>query len=575
MTTTRRLAAIMAADVVGFSAAMERDEEGTFAQVQELRRKIIEPKIEEHTGRLVKTTGDGFLAEFASPITALRCALAIQAELASNPLKLRVGLNLGDVIVEANGDVYGEGVNVAARLEALADPGGILISAKVHAEVEGKVEAAFEDLGEQKVKNIARLVRVFQIQQPSIRSATSQVDRPSTPRKSIMVLPLLNIGGDPEQEYFADGLTENLTTDLSRFRGLFVIGRNTAFTFKGKTVDLKQIGRELNVRYVLEGSVQRGGDRIRINVQLIETDTGGHLWAERFDRPRADLFKVQDEIARHVAWSLSLQLNKADLRERERSDNPDSVDLVLRTQAAALGGTRPDRLATRFGLLQRAVQLDHRNGDAWALMAANRAVFVFAGWSKAPADDLRLARDASERALAIDPHNPAALFAKGQVFLAHRDYAAALESYEHAREANPSHPNYHQLVGVALIALGRSEEAFEPLQEALRISPRDLYLADYYMCLGSACWHLERYSEAQRWLERSIAQNSRIEGTHFLLASSQLRLGAPAKAATTIATLLKASPGWTLDRVRAIPYSISREAGDQLIEDLKTAGLPE
>src|SRR5437763_6356090 len=209
MTTTRRLAAIMAADVAGFSAAMERDEEGTFARVQELRRTIIEPKIDEHTGRLVKTTGDGFLAEFASPIAALRCALAIQSELASGPLQLRIGLNLGDVIVEDNGDVYGEGVNVAARLEALADPGGILISAKVHSEIEGKVDATFEDRGEQQVKNIARPVRVFQIRPSSIRSTTIEVNRTPAPRKSIMVLPLLNIGGDPEQEYFADGLTEN------------------------------------------------------------------------------------------------------------------------------------------------------------------------------------------------------------------------------------------------------------------------------------------------------------------------------------------------------------------------------
>src|SRR5579859_7997757 len=299
MTPTRRLAAIMAADVAGFSAAMERDEEGTFAQVQELRRKIVEPKIKEHTGRLVKTTGDGFLAEFASPIAAMRCALAIQAEAANEPLQLRIGLNLGDVIVETNGDVYGEGVNVAARLEALADPGGILISAKVHSEVEGKVEAAFEDRGEQQVKNIARPVRVYAVRisggtVAAVFAYNKPLPLPDKP--SIAVLPFQNMSGDPEQEYFCDGIVEDIITALSRFKSLFVIARNSSFTYKGKSPDIRQVGRELGVRYVLEGSVRKGGNRVRITGQLIDAMTGTHLWAERFDGTLENIFDLQDRV---------------------------------------------------------------------------------------------------------------------------------------------------------------------------------------------------------------------------------------------------------------------------------------
>jgi adenylate cyclase len=296
----RRLAAILAADVAGFSALMERDEEGTYARIGSLRREVIEPRLSEHQGRLIKTTGDGFLAEFASPIAALRCALAIQSTQLDDPnaLRLRIGLNLGDVIIEEGGDVYGEGVNVAARLEGLADPGGILISGKIHSEVEGKVTANFEDRGEQQVKNITRPVRVY-----AVRSATAAIKSASTiatidnlrplalpDKPSIAVLPFQNMSGDPEQEYFADGMVEDIITELSRFKGLLVIARNSTFTYKNQSVDLKKVGRELGVNYVLEGSVRRVGSRVRITAQLIEVQTGGHVWAERYDRELTDIF---------------------------------------------------------------------------------------------------------------------------------------------------------------------------------------------------------------------------------------------------------------------------------------------
>ena len=316
MTTTRRLAAILAADVVGFSALMERDEEGTYARIGSLRREVIEPRLSEHQGRLIKTTGDGFLAEFASPIAALRCALAIHSTQLDDPnaLRLRIGLNLGDVIIEEGGDVYGEGVNVAARLEGLADPGGILISGKIHSEVEGKVEAAFEDRGEQPLKNITRSVRIYAVRSATavgkasgaIATINDASPLPLPDKPSIAVLPFQNMSGDPEQEYFADGIVEDIITALSRFRELLVIARNTSFTYKGKAVDIKKVGRELGVRYVLEGSVRKASGRVRITGQLIEAETGAHLWADKFDGALKDVFDLQDQV----------KIGRASCRER-------------------------------------------------------------------------------------------------------------------------------------------------------------------------------------------------------------------------------------------------------------------
>jgi adenylate cyclase len=355
-----------------------------------------------------------------------------------------------------------------------------------------------------------------------------------------------------------------------------VIGRNTAFTFKGKTIDLKLVGRELGVRYALEGSVQRGGDRIRVSVQLIDAQSGGHLWAERFDRERGDLFQVQDEISRRVAYSLTRQLNKAELErgQRERSSNPDSVDLVLRAGALEFGGTHPDKQAAQLKLCEQAVQLDSRNADAWAGIATIKASAVVIGWSQTPSEDLRSAMAASEQALAINPHHPIAVSAKGRIFLAQRDFAGALEAFEHAIELNPSHPDYRQMAGVAKIMLGRAEEALESLNEAIRLSPRDLHIADYYMCMGVAYWELERYPEALNWFERSKAQNSRIEATKFLLASTYLRMGEQEKANAAVREVLQTKPDWTTKLVES-SYPLRSASLVALVDDLRKAGLPD
>ena len=313
MSQTRRLAAILAADVAGYSRLMGADEEGTLERLKALRRELVDPKIAEHHGRIVKTTGDGLLVEFASVVDAVRCAVAVQQAMperntgvaADNRIELRIGINLGDVIVEGD-DLYGDGVNIAARIEALADAGGVFVSNTVHDHVRDRLPFVFEDLGEQQVKNIARPVRVYRVRDATaarrararMRAAERQAECCRCPDKpSIAVLPFANMSGDPEQEYFADGMVEEIITALSRIRWLFVIARNSSFTYKGQAVDVKQVGRELGVRYVLEGSVRKAGGRVRITAQLIDADTGAHLWADRFDGSLEDVFELQDKVA--------------------------------------------------------------------------------------------------------------------------------------------------------------------------------------------------------------------------------------------------------------------------------------
>jgi TolB-like protein/class 3 adenylate cyclase len=352
----RRLSAILAADVAGYSRLTHNDEEATHAKLTTLLADAVAPAIADHGGRIVKNTGDGFLAEFPSAVEAVRAAMQFQTrindltigEVEDKRIAFRVGINIGDVIVEPH-DIFGDSVNIAARLESIAEPGSICISSSAYDYVRGKVGVEFADLGEQNLKNIALPVRAYAV----IRDGSSAATQPkrarlgplSFPRLSIVVLPFANLSGDPEQEYFVDGVTESLTTDLSRINGAFVIARNTAFTFKGSAVDVKKLGRELNVRYVLEGSMQRNGKRLRVNVQLVDAETGNHLWAERFDKPVADLFDMQDEIVSRFANSLDAELVAAEARRAERSPHPDAMDLVFQGRAWLNKGLTPDYMA--------------------------------------------------------------------------------------------------------------------------------------------------------------------------------------------------------------------------------------
>jgi len=379
MTQTRRLAAILAADVAGYSRLIGADEGGTLDRLRALRRELLDPKIAEHRGRLVKTTGDGLLVEFGSVVDALRCAVEVQSEMTGHNtgvppnkrIELRIGINVGDIVVEG-GDIFGDGVNVAARLEGLAEPGGICVSARVQEDAAGKLDLAFEDIGEQQLKNIARPVRVFGAvigQKPVPEPALALPDKPS-----IAVLPFANMSGDAEQEYFADGMVEEIITALSRIRWLFVIARNSSFTYKGQAVDVKQVGRELGVRYVLEGSVRKAGNRVRITGQLIDATTGAHLWADRFDGSLEDVFDLQDKVASSVAGVIEPALQAAETACSANRPTTDltAYDLYLRAYAMSLSSAA--RFPEALGLVEQAIARDPRYGPAlaWAAICCFR-----------------------------------------------------------------------------------------------------------------------------------------------------------------------------------------------------------
>jgi TolB-like protein/class 3 adenylate cyclase len=376
MTETRKLAAILAADVVGFSRLTTADEDRTLARLRALRSDLIDPTIAVHKGRVVKRTGDGALVEFRSVVDAVRCAIEVQNAMVERNAGLpedrrivfRIGVHLGDVVEESDGDLMGDGINIAARLEGIAEPGAICLSEDAYRQVKGRLELAVTDLGPTQLKNIAEPMRVYSLEvgkpaQPKPAPGPSP-EKSAWPRLSIVVLPFANIGGDPEQEHFVDGVTESLTTDLSRIRGAVVIARNTAFTYKGKPLDAQSIGRELNVRYVLEGSVQRSGNRMRVNVQLIDAETSNHLWAERFDKPLADLFDMQDEIAARLASALNAHLVAAEARPGEQAPSPDSMDLYFQGLAWLNRGATPDNVAQARGFFDRALSADPDNVDA-------------------------------------------------------------------------------------------------------------------------------------------------------------------------------------------------------------------
>ena len=421
MTATRRLAAVLAADVAGYSRLIGQDEQGTLDRLKAIRAEIVDPSIAAHNGRIVKTTGDGLLVEFGSTVDALRCANEVQAHLGSvnsavdpdNRVEYRIGIHQGDIVFE-DGDIFGEGVNIAARLEALAELGGVCVSGRVREDAAGKLDLGFRDLGEQQLKNIARPVHAYAVDAAPVRLA-GLVAPLALPHLSIVVLPFANLSNDPEQEYFADALTEDLTMDLSRIEGMFVIAHGTARTFKRKTVDAKQVGRDLGVRYVLEGSVRKLGPRVRINAQLIDAETAAHLWAERFERDAEDLFAVQDEIAGRIAVELNLNLVPAEAAKP--TENPTALDYNLRARAVGVAPPSPERWARAVSLLEQGLALDPQSVAIRSRLAIWLAARVMNAWS-VEAADIERALALAEAALALSPRDPLAHYAKGQALRA-------------------------------------------------------------------------------------------------------------------------------------------------------------
>jgi TolB-like protein/class 3 adenylate cyclase len=586
----RKLAAILAADIAGYSRLVGRDEEGTLARLRALRRELIDPTIAEHRGRIFKTTGDGMLVEFASVVDAVRCAIAVQRATATREaacvqerrIEFRIGINLGDIVVEGD-DILGDSVNIAARLEAIAAPGGICLSLAAFDQVEGKVAAAFTDLGNRQLKNIARPMHVFAIdlldslkpqeQLPTVIQVTS-----SPPRLSILVLPFANIGGDHEQEYFVDGITESLTTDLSRISGAFVIARNTAFAYKGKSADLRQIGRDLNVRYALVGSVQRGGNRLRVNVQLIDAESGAHLWAERFDQALADLFEMQDEIVARLAGQLGARLVEAEARRAERSPDPDSMDLYFRARALINRGSTAEYLKPAEALLERALALDPNNVDA---LAAKGWVDMDLGAGFMTDDHaarLASAEATAIKTLSLAPDHAWAHLVLGSLYNTVNRGAEAIAEFEHALMLDRNLVYAHALIGMAKTALGRAEEAESHYLEALRLSPRDVSAHHWMSSAGTSKLHLAKDEEAVAWFRRAIDANRNFAFTHFSLAAALAHLDRIDVARTTAKAGLALEPSFTIGRFSAGARSdnpVYLAGRERIYEGMRRAGIPE
>jgi len=580
MASTRRLAAILAADVAGYSRLMGMDEEGTLERLKAHRRQLIDPKITEHHGRIVKTTGDGLLAEFASVVDAVRCAAEVQRGMLDRELdlsdeqriKLRIGINLGDVIADGD-DIFGDGVNVAARLEALADPGGICISRTVRDQIRDKLPYPLDDMGEQSVKNIARPVRVYALRPEAVADlpasavlpeapprrrgpiaamaaaavaalvialfgwwlwpATRSTPTPTVtavagaptasqplvaPRLSIVVLPFANLNNDPEQQYFADAVTEDLTTDLSRLAGSFVISRNTAFTYRNKPVDAKQIGSELRVRYVLEGSVRRSGNQVRINTQLIDAATGAHLWAERFDRDTGDLFALQNEITSRIAVALNAALVSAEAARP--AENPDALDYLLRAQTTGLQARSRDAYAEGISQYERALTLDPRSVAAQSSLASALAGRAMDNMAESAAADVARADELSRQALAASSRSPYAHYARAQVLRAQGRCEEAIPEYETVIAVDRNRVNAISQLAHCKILTGSPEEAIRLVEQAIRLSPLDPFIGTWYSRIGLVHLLQSRIDEAIVWFERARNNNPGQPARRAQLASA-------------------------------------------------------
>jgi adenylate cyclase len=595
MASTRRLAAILAADVAGYSRLMGADEERTYQRLKAHRQELIDPKMSEHAGRIVKTTGDGMLAEFPSVVDAVRCAAELQRAMIDREagipedgrIRFRVGINLGDVIVE-EGDIFGDGVNVAARLEALSEPGGICVSRTVRDHVRDKLAYPFEDLGEQSVKNIARPVRVYALRPEAVADLPASsgpvvppIPQPAVvPRLSIVVLPFANLGNDPEQQYFADGLTEDLTTDLSRIADMFVISRNTAFTYQGKRVDTKQVGRELGVRYVLEGSVRRLGNQIRINAQLIDAATDAHLWAERFDGDSADLFALQNEITGRIGNALNLELVSAEAARP--NGHPDAQEYILRGRAARLKPPSRENSAEAIGLFERALALDQQSIVARSWLAIQLAQGVLANMTDNAAADIKRAEVLADQALASSSRSALAYFAKGQVLRAQNRYGEAIPEYEKAVALDRSLVRAYAHIAQCKLYTGSLEEAIPLLEQAIRLSPHDPQTYAFYVRIGLVHLLQSHIDEAIIWLGRARSANPEHPMVHAYLASAHALIGRIELATAELAEARRLSGDGrysSLARLRSIGHfgvpTIQALFESTFFAGLRLAGIPE
>ena len=592
MSETRKLAAILVSDVVGYSRLAGADEDRILARLRTLRSDLIDPTIAVHHGRIVKRTGDGSIIEFRSVVDAVNCAIEVQramvernAEVAPDKrIEFRIGIHLGDVVEESDGDLMGDGVNIAARLEGICEPGAVCLSEDAYRQVKGRIDLKVSDLGLTQLKNIAEAIRVYSLEIGAPAHAklapTPTPEKSAAPRLSMVVLPFANIGGEPEQEHFVDGVTESLTTDLSRIRGARVVARNTAFFYKGKPLDVKTIGRELNVRYVLEGSVQRGANRMRVNVQLIDAETGDHLWAERFDKALADLFDMQDEIVARLAGALNAQLVAAEARRAEQAPNPDSMDLYFQGLAWYNKGRTPANVAQARSFFDRALAIDPDNvealvGSARAEVNAGVLSFLSDPMAAFAASEAKLTT-----ALSAVPDHALGHMVLGFVDIFTKRAAQGIAECEHALALDRNLAVAHTMIGFGKIFIGRAEETEAHVAEALRLSPRDMMAYDWMNAAGMAKLHLGIWEQAVAWLRRSVEANRNHPAANFHLAAALAQLSRLDEAHSAVKAGLALNPAFSISRVRAARTARSDDPTylaqlEPIFEGLRKAGLPE
>ncbi len=617
MVEIRKIAAILAADVVGFSRMTSTDEDRTLARLRALRVDVIDPIISSQNGRVFKRTGDGALVEFRSVVEAVRCAISMQNAMveqnagtpADQRIVFRIGIHLGDVVEESDGDLMGDGVNIAARLEGVAKPGAICLSEQAYWQVKGRLDIAVKDLGPTSLKNIAQPVRAFSLQvgvptqtkktslsapaagnkrvsqivAATVAAAASVLiggwlflgARSPTPAKaahlSMIVLPLANLTGDPGQDYFADGVTDNLITDLSRIRNSFVIARNTSFTYKGKNADVKTIGKELGVRYVLEGSVQRDRNRVRVGAQLIDAETGASRWADRFEEEVGDLFKLQDQVVSRLSNALGYALEKAEAEKGAGSQNPDVVDLIMRARTLnyKLPLTKDENEQAR-ALYEKALALNAKDPDANYGVALSYQFDLAHGWGAPGVNYPAKIIEVCDRIIAIDPGYAAAFDLKGWglLFSGHPD--EALRSADVGLAINPSNPEFHALQGVANLFLGRFEQAKLAVQQAIPLSPRDPQLGFWHVISGDAELGLGHYDAAIEQYKTAIDGGYKMDIPYKSLAAAYALAGRTDEAKSALAEARRLNPNLTIKWLTPRTPNISA-----MFEGLRKAGLPE
>jgi adenylate cyclase len=581
----RRLAAILAVDVVGYSRLMGKDEEGTLTALRSVRRELSDPKIKEHLGRIVKTMGDGLLVEFASVVGAVRCAVELQRAMSerniavppSKRIEFRIGIHQGDIIVE-DGDIFGDGVNLAARMESLAEPGGICVSRTVRDEVRDKVSIAFDDMGEQHVKNIARPVRVFAVRRSETAAEALVAEKALLPlpeKPSIAVLPFQNMSGDPEQEYFADGVVDDITAALCRVRDFFVIARNSAFTYKGRAVPIPQVSRELGVRYLIEGSVRRAGNRVRITAQLIDGPSGNHLWADRYEGAMTDIFDLQDRITEAVVGAIQPSVRSAEIERarRKRPESLDAYDLVLRAYPDVWSLDRAAN-ARALKLLEQALAIEPDYPLALSLAAWCRAQQVVYSWAAEPARPREEAVRLAEAAAAAGAEDPTILTVLGATYSIVGNLALAGRLLERALSLDPNSAWACNRSGWLHAYLGHADTSIEHFERALRLSPFDPLNFNAYVGMGAAHFVAGRLSEAALWQERGLIEKPGATWIYRNLVAIHALLGRDAEAKAGLAKLLAEYPDLTIAKIAAaIPFSPAMQ--ERWAEGLRKVGMPE